>query len=55
MNVDGQWCQAACGSTPSLLVFPMAGIVGSEVLKSTIVIFDRANKQFGFVPWESCQ
>ncbi len=55
MNLDGQWCQAACGATPSMLTFPMAGIIGSEVLKSTIVIFDRANKQFGFVPWETCQ
>lgn len=41
MYMQGQWCQAMCGQTPSL-DFPMAGIIGAEVLKSTIVVFDRA-------------
>jgi hypothetical protein len=49
----GQWCPALYSMAP-LAGLPIAAILGSPVLKSSIVIFDRANKRIGFAPHAPC-
>jgi hypothetical protein len=50
---DNAWCSALYGLAPGSQG-PIAGIMGSPVLKSNVVIFDRANKRIGFAPHTAC-
>jgi hypothetical protein len=50
---DGYWCPTFYGMDPSG-DFPIAGIMGSPVLRSNVVIFDRQNQQIGFAPHTTC-
>ena len=34
--------------------FPLASILGAPVLRSNVVIFDRAKKRIGFAPHAPC-
>jgi hypothetical protein len=53
-NVGGEWCSALLGADQNTLG-PLAGIMGSPVLRSNVVIFDRAQKRIGFAPHTPCQ
>jgi hypothetical protein len=50
----GQWCSALFGADQNTLG-PIAGIMGSPVLRSNVVVFDRAQKRIGFAPHAPCQ
>jgi Eukaryotic aspartyl protease len=50
---NNQWCAALLGVDQSSLG-PLAGIIGSPVLRSSVVIFDRAQKRIGFAPHAAC-
>jgi hypothetical protein len=52
-SYDGQWCSALFGADSNTLG-PIAGIMGSPVLRSNIVVFDRAQKRIGFAPHAAC-
>jgi len=51
---DNAWCSALYGLAAGS-EGPIAGIMGSPVLKSNVVIFDRANKRIGFAPHTPCK
>jgi hypothetical protein len=51
----GQWCSGIAGVDQSTSQFPLASIMGSPVLRSNVVIFDRAQKRIGFAPHAPCQ
>jgi hypothetical protein len=53
-NYGGAWCSALLGLDQNTLG-PLAGIMGSPVLRSNVVIFDRAQKRIGFAPHAPCQ
>jgi hypothetical protein len=53
ISYEGQWCPAIYAMDPSAQ-FPVASIMGSPVLRSSVVVFDRANKQIGFAPHKPC-
>jgi hypothetical protein len=36
------------------LEMPISAILGSPILRSNIVIFDRENKRIGFAPQTAC-
>ena len=50
---DGSWCPSLYATDPGP-DFPIASIIGSPVLRSNIVIFDRANQRIGFAPHTAC-
>jgi hypothetical protein len=50
----GQWCGALAGIDQGPSTFPLASIMGSPVLRSNVVIFDRAQKRIGFAPHAPC-
>jgi hypothetical protein len=52
-SYDGLWCPTLYSMSPSP-DFPLASLMGSPVLRSNIVIFDRANQRIGFAPHASC-
>jgi hypothetical protein len=52
-DMPGVWCSAIQSSTPSAAV-PVASIIGSPLLRSSVVIFDRSGMQLGFAPHTSC-
>ncbi|HEX8790443.1 MAG TPA: pepsin-like aspartic protease [Polyangiaceae bacterium] len=52
-NYGGQWCSSLFGAD-SNTIGPLAGIMGSPVLRSNVVIFDRAQKRIGFAPHAPC-
>jgi hypothetical protein len=54
ISYQGQWCPAIYAMDPSAN-FPVASIMGSPVLRSNVVVFDRANKQIGFAPHKPCK
>jgi hypothetical protein len=52
----GQWCSALLSAQAAgLSSFPLASIIGSPVLRSNLVIFDRANGRVGFAPHTPCK
>jgi hypothetical protein len=53
VSYQGEWCPALYAMNPTQ-AFPIAAIMGSPVLRSSIVIFDRANKRIGFAPHAPC-
>jgi hypothetical protein len=54
IEYDGQWCPGLAGTAQGDDSFPFASIMGSPVLRSNIVIFDRQNSQVGFAPHKAC-
>jgi hypothetical protein len=52
-NGAGVWCPGVFEWTPSQ-GFPFASIIGSPVLRSSVVVFDRANERVGFAPHQPC-
>jgi hypothetical protein len=46
------WCQGMCAETPQDQI---AAIVGAAVIRSTVVIFDKAHSRIGFAPHKACQ
>jgi hypothetical protein len=50
---ENSWCSALYGLAAGS-EGPIAGIMGSPVLRSNVVIFDRANKRIGFAPHTAC-
>jgi hypothetical protein len=53
ITYDGLWCPALLAQQPGDQ-FPLAAILGSPVLRSNVVIFDRANSRIGFAPHKAC-
>jgi hypothetical protein len=53
VSYEGEWCPALYAMTPGPS-FPLASIMGSPVLRSNVVIFDRANSRIGFAPHTPC-
>lgn len=50
----GQWCPAMVGIDNDPQQFPLASILGAPLLRSNVVIFDRAQKRIGFAPHAPC-
>jgi hypothetical protein len=52
-SVQGYYCPAlyAQAASPD---FPFSAVLGSPVLKSSVTVFDRAGKRFGFAPHTAC-
>jgi hypothetical protein len=50
---QGYWCPALYGMDQGH-DFPFAAILGSPVLRSRVVVFDRANRRVGFAPHAPC-
>jgi hypothetical protein len=51
----GDWYPAMTSRTPDNSTYPgIAAILGPPILRSNIVIFDRANKRIGFAPHAAC-
>jgi hypothetical protein len=48
------WCSSLASQPQSADEFPLASIVGSPVLRSNVVVFDRAKGQIGFAPHKAC-
>jgi hypothetical protein len=48
-----QWCPALFG-VDQTAQFPVAAVLGSPILRSNVVIFDRGNAQIGFAPHTAC-
>jgi hypothetical protein len=53
MQYDGLWCPALYSEAQGQ-DFPLASIMGSPLLRSNVVIFDRANTRIGFAPHTAC-
>jgi hypothetical protein len=51
---SGLWC-SSLDSLDQGDEFPLASILGSPVLRSNVVIFDRAAKRIGFAPHTACK
>jgi hypothetical protein len=49
-----QWCSALIGMDQGATTFPLASIMGSPVLRASVVVFDRANMRIGFAPHVPC-
>jgi cathepsin D len=47
------WCSSLYAIDPALNI-PVASILGGPILRSNVVIFDRANKRIGFAPHTPC-
>jgi hypothetical protein len=52
--LSGVWCPALGEQAQSEDSFPLASILGAAVLRSSVVIFDRANKRIGFASHTAC-
>ncbi len=54
VNAGGQqWCGSIAGIDQGMS-FPVGAIMGSPVLRSNVVIFDRAQSRVGFAPHAPC-
>jgi hypothetical protein len=51
---NGQWCPAITSRTPSPSFQSIAASLSAPILRSNVVIFDRANQRIGFAPHEPC-
>jgi hypothetical protein len=47
------WCSSLVAQ-PQSDEFPLASLLGSPLLRSNVVIFDRANARIGFAPHTAC-
>jgi hypothetical protein len=54
VSYQGSWCPGLNGMNPSP-GFPASSIMGAPILRSNIVIFDRAAKRIGFAPHTPCK
>jgi len=52
-SAEGDWCPAMIGQAQGQS-FPAAAVMGSPILKSNVVVFDRANSRIGFAPHAAC-
>jgi hypothetical protein len=52
-HYGSQWC-SAIAAPPSGTQFPVGAIMGAPVLRSNVVIFDRAQSRIGFAPHAPC-
>jgi hypothetical protein len=51
----GTWSPAMTSRAPNQSTYPgIAAILGPPILRSNVVIFDRANKRVGFAPHKAC-
>ena len=51
----GEWSPALGPRTPDESTFPgIAAILGPPILRSNVIIFDRANQRIGFAPHTAC-
>jgi hypothetical protein len=50
---NDNWCSALTGLDQGQ-GFPIASIMGAPVLRSNVIIFDRAKKRMGFAPHTAC-
>jgi len=48
------WCPALSSQAQSFQSFPFASIMGAAVLRSSVVVFDRAKERIGFAPHTAC-
>ncbi|HEY6462874.1 MAG TPA: pepsin-like aspartic protease [Polyangiaceae bacterium] len=54
-NVPGEWSPSFAPRAPDDATYPgIAAILGPPILRSSIVIFDRAGKRIGFAPHAAC-
>jgi hypothetical protein len=51
---NGQWCPAITSRTPSPGFQSIAASLSAPILRSNVVIFDRANQRIGFAPHKPC-
>jgi len=52
-HYGSQWC-SAIAAPPAGTQFPIGAIMGAPVLRSNVVIFDRAQSRIGFAPHAPC-
>lgn len=52
---SGRWCPSLYIQPPATADFPVASFVGLSVMRSDVVIYDRANKRAGFAPRAACR
>lgn len=50
---EGEWCWALAPFDPSFDV-PFAADIGTPIMRSSLVVFDRAHKRIGFAPHSPC-
>lgn len=50
---QGEWCPALYALDPTADA-PFAAILGSPILRSNVVVFDRGNERIGFAPHAPC-
>jgi hypothetical protein len=50
---QGAWCPTLQSNAPSSSI-PLASVIGSPMLRSNVVIFDRTGMQVGFAPHAPC-
>ena len=48
------WCSALLTDPSVSSELPLASIIGSPILRSSIVIFDREKNRIGFAPHAAC-
>ncbi len=48
------WCSALATDPSVSAELPLSSIVGSPILRSNVVVFDRAQKRVGFAPHAAC-
>jgi hypothetical protein len=51
---DGRWCPAITPRTPNPSFQSVAASLGAPILRSNVVIFDRASHRVGFAPHKPC-
>jgi hypothetical protein len=51
---EGTWCSSLATDPAVFSEVPLASILGSPVLRSNVVIFDRASARVGFAPHTAC-
>ena len=51
---DGVWCPALVPLVPDA-GYPFVASIGAPLLRSNVVIFDRANSRIGFAPHTPCE
>jgi hypothetical protein len=50
---DGGWCWGLAAFDPSFDV-PFAADIGTPIMRSSVIVFDRAHKRVGFAPHAPC-
>lgn len=52
-SLEGEWCSLLVGAQAAQ-ISGLAGIFGAPIIKSNVVVYDRANKRVGFAPHAAC-